>query len=110
LELIYIDDVEGEKLGESGVIHKNLITSGERMICFLYKLPPGGGVAPHSHPVECVMYCLDGEVEITVAGEKATVKKGNVWLLPFNTEIGTKVISNTSAEILCVSSPNYMRK
>jgi len=42
LELIYIDDVEGEKLGESGVIHKNLLTSGERMICFLYKLPPGG--------------------------------------------------------------------
>jgi quercetin dioxygenase-like cupin family protein len=56
------------------------------------------------------MYCLDGEVEITVAGEKATVKKGNAWLLPFNTEVGTKAISNTPAEILCVSSPNYMRK
>ena len=110
MELIYTDDIEGESLGDRGIIHKNLLTTGERMICFLYKIPPGGSVAPHSHKVECIMYCMNGEVEINIGGEKATVKKGNAWLLPFNTEISTKVISSTPAEILCVSSPNYMRK
>ena len=106
MEIVHIDDVEGERLG--GLLHKILLTSGERMSCLYYKMEPGAESPPHAHQSEGILYCIDGELEVSVSGEKANVRKGTALVIPFNAEIGTKVLGSMPAEMLIVASPNNL--
>ncbi len=70
---------EGETY-QGGVVHKNILTTGDRLCCLYYKLPfsPEEDVmdGSHAHLNEAVMFVVDGVVEVSVAGELATLKKG----------------------------------
>ena len=103
-------EAEGEPLGEGGE-HKILLTSGARQWALYYKIPPakpGASVmdGAHPHPQECVFYVIDGEMEVSVGGELATLKKGDLIMIRENTVLDTKVISSTPGEVLIVASPN----
>lgn len=96
----------------SGVEHKTLLVTGDRLCCFYYKLPvnPQKDVmeGAHSHLAEAVFFVIDGELEVNYGGKEATLKKGDAVLVPFNTIIGSRVISSTPAEMLVVASPNSL--
>jgi len=111
MEIANIYTAEGE--GSGGYEHKILLRSGDRVDALYYKLPsnPQKDVmdGAHAHRAESVFFVIDGEVEVSVAGEPATLKKGDAMLIPINVILGTKVISSTPAEILIVASPNNVR-
>lgn len=91
--------------------HKILLTSGARQWALYYKMPPakpGASVmdGAHVHPQESVFYVIEGEYEVSVGGELATLKKGDLITIQENTVLGTKVISSTPGEVLIVASPN----
>ena len=103
-------EAEGESLGEGGE-HKILLKSGEKVCALYYKTPPakpGASVmdGAHAHPQESIFYVIEGEYEVSVGGELATLKKGDLITIRENTVLGTKVISSTPGEVLIVASPN----
>jgi len=112
MEIANIYTAKGESMGE-GFEHKILLKSGERVSSLYYKMPPTPEKdvmdGAHAHRSESVFFVIDGELEVNVAGEPATLKKGDAMLIPFNVILGTKVTSKTPAQILIVSSPNNLR-
>jgi len=113
MEIANAWEAEGEPLGESGGEHKVLLRSGDRVSCLYYKLPPSPDKdvmeGAHAHQSESVWYIIEGELEINVDGEPATLKKGDVMLRRFNAVLGNKVTSKVPAEVLIIASPNNVR-
>jgi quercetin dioxygenase-like cupin family protein len=101
-------ETKGEPLAAPNVggEHKMLIKSGEKVHALYYKMPfnPQKDImdGAHPHPTESVMYVIDGDLDVYVAGEKATLKKGDLIVVPADAVIGTKVLSGTFAELLIV--------
>ena len=111
MEIANVYTVEGH-VYPGGVEHKNILTTGDRLYCLYYKLPPSPDKdvmeGAHAHLSEFVMFVIDGELEVNHGGELATLKKGDAVMVPFNTIVGSKVLSSTPAEILVVASPNNL--
>ena len=111
MEIANIYAAEGH-VYESGVEHKNILFTGDRVSCLYYKLPssPQKDVmeGAHAHLTEFVMFVIEGEMEVNHGGEQATLKKGDAVMVPFNEIVGSKVLSSTPAEILVVASPNSL--
>jgi len=102
MEIKNINDVEGTRYGD--IVAKELV-SGERMSCVYFRLLPGAEASPHAHPAEGILYCLDGEVEVTVGGEKKTIGSGTSLLIPFNVEVGLKNLGSMPVEVIAIGSP-----
>ena len=111
MEIANIHTAEGHVF-PGGFEHKNILVTGDRLKCLYYKLPssPQKDVmeGAHAHLTEFVMFVIEGEMEVNHGGEQATLKKGDAVMVPFNTIIGSKVLSSTPAEVLLVSSPNNL--
>jgi quercetin dioxygenase-like cupin family protein len=61
-------------------------------------------VPMHSHPHEQAGTVIDGEIEITIAGETRRVKAGDTFIIPGGVEHGV-VTGNAPAKVLDVFSP-----
>lgn len=113
MEIANIYTAKGEPMGEGGE-HKILLRSGDRVSALYYKMPPTPEKdvmdGAHAHRSESVFFVIDGEIEVSVAGEPATLKRGDAMVIPFNVILGSKVISNKPAEVLIVASPNNLRE
>ena len=68
--------------------------------------PPKDTLRAHANLAELVMFVIDGEMEVSIGGKPATLKKGDAMMVPFNVLVDSRVISSTPAEVLVVSSPN----
>ncbi len=106
MEVANIYTTEGKPTSGGGE-SKDLLSSGDRVKCYLYKIPlrPGKDVmeGAHSHLSEAVVFVVDGEIEFNINGESVILKKGDAMLLPYNAMMGTKTISTTPSELLVVS-------
>jgi len=111
MEIANVWEAPGELIGE--LEHKVLLRSGDRVSCLYYKMAPSPDKdvmdGAHAHRSESVYFVIDGEMEVSVDGEPATLKKGDAMVIPFNVILGYKVISKTPAEVLIVASPNNVR-
>ena len=52
----------------------------------LVKLEPGAGVPTHSHPHEQLGHVLEGELELTIAGEPHVLSPGDAFQIPGGVE------------------------
>ena len=50
----------------------------------LFAFDQGQGLSEHSAPFDAMVQVIDGEAEITLAGEPHTVKKGEMIIMPAN--------------------------
>ena len=50
----------------------------------LFAFDQGQGLSEHTAPFEAIVFVVDGEAEITVAGNPHLVKKGEMIILPAN--------------------------
>ncbi len=50
----------------------------------LFAFDQGQGLSEHTAPFEAIVFMVDGEAEITVAGNPHLVKKGEMIILPAN--------------------------
>ena len=50
----------------------------------VFAFDKGQGLSEHSAPFDAMVQIIDGEAEITLAGEPHTVKKGEVLIMPAN--------------------------
>lgn len=69
-------------------------------------VPPGGGPSPHRHDFEELFSILEGEIEVTLRGAKATVRAGETTNIPANAPHEFHNISGQPARLLCLCSPS----
>ena len=50
----------------------------------LFAFDKGEGLSEHTAPFDALVYLVDGETEITIAGKVNLVKKGDMILMPAN--------------------------
>ena len=60
---------------------------GEASGCYSWSNGPGDRYAPHSHPYEKVLYCVDGSITFVLEGEgkKLELRAGDRMVLPIGT-------------------------
>ena len=69
-------------------------------------VPQGGGPGPHRHDFEEMFTILEGEIEVTFRGEKATVRAGETVNIPANAPHSFTNASDRPARLLCMCSPS----
>jgi quercetin dioxygenase-like cupin family protein len=48
----------------------------------VFAFDEGEGLSEHTAPFDALVFCLDGEVEVTVSGNPVLVKQGEMLLMP----------------------------
>ncbi len=113
MEIANINTAESFTLRLSVGIGKHLLTSGDRVACVYYELPPTPDrdvmEGAHTHQAEAVWFIVDGELEVNIDGESAILKTGDAIITPYGAMAGSKVISTTPVKLLVVASPNILR-
>ncbi len=66
---------------ENSIVSKT-ITNNTNSSLTLFAFDSGQSIASHSAPVDAVVQSIEGEVEITISGEKFNLKEGNIILMP----------------------------
>ena len=69
-------------------------------------VPKGGGPPPHRHDFEETFTVLEGEIEATFRGEKATVRAGETLHIPANAPHAFTNAQPAPARLLCLCSPS----
>lgn len=78
---------------------------GENLCLFHLEIPPNFDIPPHGHPGEGVLYCLEGELEVTSEDKNTSIVSGTALLVGQNESIGIKNLSYKPAKVILVSSP-----
>ncbi len=68
-------------------------------------VPSGGGPPPHRHDFEESFIVLEGEIETTFRGEKATVHAGQTVTIPANAPHSFTNAAGSAARLLCLCAP-----
>lgn len=66
---------------ENAIVSKT-VTSSKDSSLTLFAFDAGQSIDSHSAPVNAVVQALEGEVEITISGEKFDLKEGDIILMP----------------------------
>lgn len=66
---------------ENSIVSKT-ITNNTNSSLTLFSFDKGQSIAGHSAPVDAVVQAIEGEVEITISGEKFNLTEGNIILMP----------------------------
>lgn len=80
MKVLHIDDVKGEKLGDTEAIRKVLVYSENLMLMYAEAMPDGPPLS-HSHPNEQLGFVIQGTVELTASGETVILRAGSSYLL-----------------------------
>jgi quercetin dioxygenase-like cupin family protein len=80
-------------------------TAGRYCLIDMY-IPPQGGPGPHRHDFEETFILLEGEIEFTFRGEKATGRAGETVHVPANAPHQFRNGSSKPARLLCICSPS----
>jgi len=68
---------------EGGVVSKEILKTKSGTIT-LFAFDKNQGLSRHTTPFEAMVYILDGEANITIAGKSNIVKKGEIIQMPKN--------------------------
>jgi quercetin dioxygenase-like cupin family protein len=60
--------------------------AGQQMMLSLVELQPNAVIKSHSHPHEQMGMLLEGEIQLTVAGQSHNVRPGQMWRIPGDVE------------------------
>jgi quercetin dioxygenase-like cupin family protein len=63
------------------VVSRTLVTKPKGTVT-LFAFDDGEGLSEHTAPFDALVFVLDGETDITVAGEAERVRAGEMLLLP----------------------------
>ena len=66
----------------------------------LFAFDKGQGLSEHSAPFDAMVQIIDGEAEITLAGEPHTVKKGEMLIMPANVPHALQAVNGPYKMIL----------
>jgi quercetin dioxygenase-like cupin family protein len=68
---------------EGAVVSRTLIDKKTGTVT-LFAFDAGEGLSEHTAPYDAMVFLVDGEADITIAGKVSKVKKGEVIVMPAN--------------------------
>jgi len=68
---------------DGSVVSKEIIKKGTGSVT-LFAFDQGQGLSEHTAPFDAIVYIIDGESLITIAGVPKTVKAGEMVVMPAN--------------------------
>lgn len=77
---------------ENSIVSKTIATNGDTSLT-LFAFDNGQSIDTHSAPVDALVECIEGEVEITISGKKFKLKDGEAILMPKGEPHGLEAIS-----------------
>ena len=83
---------------------KTHIISAEKITLSFASAEPNAQISPHRHENEQIMIVTDGAVDFIIEGKLYRVEKGDVVVLPSNTEHGA-YIADKGSRVIDVFSP-----
>ena len=69
---------------QGGSVVSREIVSQKTGTLTLFAFDKGQGLSEHTAPFDATVYCLDGEVEVTISGNPIFLKKGDMVIMPAN--------------------------
>ena len=97
---LLIDMVSYQK---GSVVSKTLIKKKTGTVT-LFAFDEGEGLSEHTAPFDAFVYVLDGEVEITVSGNSAIVKEGEIMIMPANEPHALKAVKKFKMMLTMIRS------
>ena len=74
------------------VVSKEMIRK-EKGTVTLFAFDQGQGLSQHTAPFDALVYILDGQAEITIAGKPQCLKTGQTMIMPANQPHALKAIN-----------------
>lgn len=68
---------------EGSVVSRTIIDKKAGTVT-LFAFDENQGLSEHTAPFDAIVYVLDGEVEVTIAGKPVKLKKGEMTIMPAN--------------------------
>ena len=68
---------------DGSVVSRTLINKAAGTVT-LFAFDANQGLSEHTAPYDAMVYVLDGEVEIRIAGKSITLKQGEMTIMPAN--------------------------
>lgn len=68
---------------DGSVVSKEIIKK-EKGTVSLFAFDKGQGLSEHTAPFDALVYILDGQVEISIAGKQHSLKAGQTIIMPAN--------------------------
>ncbi|MBR4447451.1 cupin domain-containing protein [Methanobrevibacter sp.] len=69
---------------QSGTVVSREVIKKELGTVTFFAFDQGQGLSEHSAPFDAMVQVIDGEAEITISGEKHTVRAGEIIIMPAN--------------------------
>jgi quercetin dioxygenase-like cupin family protein len=88
---------------EKAVVSKTLLEKKTGTVT-LFAFDQGQGLSEHTAPFEALVYVLDGEVEIMIAGSPFHVKQGEMIIMPANKAHALKAIKKFKMMLIMIRS------
>jgi quercetin dioxygenase-like cupin family protein len=70
----------------------------------LFAFDKGQGLSEHTTPYDAIVYMVDGEAEVTIAGKEVVVKKGEMIILPANKPHALQAIMRNKMLLVMIKS------
>jgi quercetin dioxygenase-like cupin family protein len=77
---------------QSGAVVSKTILKKDKGNITLFAFDEGQGLSEHTAPFDAVAEVIDGEAEITIAGNPNTVKSGELIIMPANIAHSLKAV------------------
>ena len=66
---------------EGSVVSREIISKKTGTVT-LFAFDEGQGLSEHTAPFDALVYCLDGDVEVTISGNPIQLKTGEIVIMP----------------------------
>lgn len=77
---------------EGSVVSREIISKKTGTVT-LFAFDKEQGLSEHTAPFDALVYCLDGEVEITISGNPIRLKEGEMVIMPAHQPHALKALS-----------------
>jgi len=76
---------------EGSVVSREII-SEKTGTCTVFAFDKGQGLSEHTAPFDALVFCLDGEVEVTISGQPLLLQEGEMVIMPAHKPHALKAI------------------
>jgi len=66
---------------EGSVVSREIISKKTGTVT-LFAFDKGQGLSEHTAPFDALVFCLDGEVEVTISGNPIRLREGEMLIMP----------------------------
>ncbi len=77
---------------EGSVVSREIISKKTGTVT-LFAFDKDQGLSEHTAPFDAMVYCLDGEVEVTISGNPIRLKEGEMVIMPAHQPHALKALS-----------------